>query len=443
MSDLTNPTPAGDSAPWPRPAVGWYAVFVLLIAYLFSFVDRIILGFLVVPIKADLGVSDAAMGLLLGIAFAIFYTLMGLPIGWLADRFSRRGIIAIGVFLWSLATAACGLASSFFQLFIARIGVGVGEAALSPSAYSMIADYFPREKLGRALGVFVSGAFFGAGLAFLVGGAALAVVINIGNVELPLVGVVKPWQLTFFIVGLPGLAVAGWMMTVQEPARRGLSNKPIATTEVFRFMRAEWRLFVTHFVGFSLLSLVIVVVLTWGPTLFVRVHGFSQPEVGLKLGLILFFLSSGGVFAGGCLADLWQRAGHTDAPLRVGILAALTSVPFAVAGNLASNADLAIALYCPMVFFGSLAIACAPIAIQLATPNQLRAQVSAMYMFSLNIISAILGPTGVGFITDYVFRDEMAVGASMALVGGVFMPLAALVLWLGRAPFRDAVEQRG
>ena len=441
---MSEPTSAGsDAAPWPRPALGWYAVFVLLIAYLFSFVDRIILGFLVIPIKADLGVSDAAMGLLLGIAFAIFYTIMGLPIGWLADRFSRKRIIAIGVFLWSLATAACGLASSFGQLFIARIGVGVGEAALSPSAFSMIADYFPKEKLGRALGVFVSGAFFGAGLAFLVGGAALAAVINMGNVELPLVGIVKPWQLTFFIVGLPGLAVAGWMMTVQEPARRGLSDKPIATAEVFRFMRLRWRLFATHFVGFSLLSLVLVVMLTWGPTLFVRVHGFSQPEVGLKLGLILFFLSSGGVFAGGWLADVWQRAGHTDAPLRVGILAALTSVPFAVAGNLVTNADLAIALYCPMVFLGSLAIACAPTAIQLATPNQLRAQVSAIYMFALNIISSIIGPTGVGFITDYVFKDEMAVGASMALVVGIFVPLAALILWIGRAPFRDAVEQHG
>ena len=325
------------------PAVAWYAVFVLVLAFLFSFIDRIILGLLVVPIKADLGVSDSAMGLLLGIAFAIFYTLMGLPIGWLADRFSRRGIIAMGIFRWSLATAACGLASSFLQLFIARIGVGVGEATLSPSAFSMIADLFPRERLGRAMGVFSSGAFFGAGLAFMVGGAALGLVIGLGEMQLPLVGVVKPWQLTFFIVGLPGLAVAALMMTVKEPARRGLSRTPVATAEVFRFMRLNLRLFIAHLVGFSLLSLVVVVVLTWGPTLFVRVHGYSQPEVGLKLGLILFFLSSGGVLAGGWLADRWQRAGHLDAPLRVGILAALISVPFAVAGNLAANGDVAIA----------------------------------------------------------------------------------------------------
>jgi len=173
------------------------------------------------------------------------------------------------------------------------------------------------------------------------------------------------------------------------------------------------------------------------------VHGFSQLEVGYKLGLILFFLSSSGVLAGGWLTDRWQRAGHTDAPLLVGILSALASIPFAVVANLTSNADLAIALYCPMIFFGSLAIACAPTAIQLATPNQLRAQVSAIYMLALNIISAILGPTGVGLVTDYVFKNEMAVGASMALVVGICMPLSALSLWFARAPFRDAMEQRG
>ncbi len=437
---MASVTQARDSAPWPRPGVAWYGVFVLLIAYLFSFVDRIILGLLVVPIQADLGVSDAAMGLLLGIAFAIFYTLMGLPIGWLADRFSRRGIIAIGIFLWSLATAACGLAGSFLQLFTARVGVGVGEAALSPSAFSMIADYFPKQRLGKALGVYSSGAFFGAGLAFLIGGAALGVVTQMGEVALPIVGVLKPWQLTFFIVGLPGLVVAVMMMTVHEPARRGLSEKPIAAAEVFRFLRVNWRLFMAHLVGFSLLSLVVVVVLTWGPTLFVRVHGYSQPEVGLKLGLILFFLSSGGVLAGGWLADRWQRAGHVDAPLRVGILAGLTSVPFAVAGNLAANADVAIALYCPMVFLGSLGVACAPTAIQLATPNQLRAQMSAIYMLFVNIITSIVGPTGVGLITDYVFKDEMQVGSSMALVVGITAPLAALSLWLGLKPFREMAE---
>jgi hypothetical protein len=163
----------------------------------------------------------------------------------------------------------------------------------------------------------------------------------------------------------------------------------------------------------------------------------------LKLGLMLFFLSSGGVFTGGWLADRWQRAGHVDAPLRVGILAALASVPFAVAGSLSGSGSMAIALYAPMIFLGSLGIACAPTAIQLVTPNQLRAQVSAIYMLALNIISSIIGPTGVGFVTDYVFEDEMRVGSSMALIVGVTAPLGALALWLGRKPFRELVVESG
>jgi MFS family permease len=159
--------PGNSAASWPRPGIAWYAVVILVIAFIFSFVDRIIIAMLVEPLKQDLGLSDTQLGLLQGLAFAVFYAAVGIPIGRLADRYSRRAIIAWGIFFWSLMTAVCGLARSFWELFLARVGVGVGEAALSPAAYSMIADYFPREKLGRALGVYQSGAFFGAGLSFL------------------------------------------------------------------------------------------------------------------------------------------------------------------------------------------------------------------------------------------------------------------------------------
>ena len=151
----------------------WYAVFVLLLAYVLSFVDRIILSLLVTPIKEDLGTTDAQMGLLMGFAFAIFYTIAGIPIAKYSDVKSRKMIIAIGIFLWSIMTAVCGLARSFFQLFLARVGVGVGEAALTPAAYSMISDYFSEEKLGRAMAVYKSGAMFGGGLAFIIGGAVV------------------------------------------------------------------------------------------------------------------------------------------------------------------------------------------------------------------------------------------------------------------------------
>ena len=213
------------TAPWPSPLRAWYAVAVLVLAFVFSFVDRIVIALLVEPIKADLGISDFGIGLLQGFAFALFYALLGIPIGRLSDRVSRRGIIATGIAIWSLMTAACGLARSFFGLFLARVGVGVGEATLSPAAYSMISDYFPREQLGRALGVYQSGALLGAGIAFLVGGAAVQMLSVYDGQVLPVLGEVRMWQLAFFVVGLPGLLVALLMLTVKEPARRGKASR--------------------------------------------------------------------------------------------------------------------------------------------------------------------------------------------------------------------------
>ncbi len=428
-----------DGAPWPQPAVAWYAVAILLTAFLFSSLDRVILGLLVIPIKQDLGLSDAAMGTLLGIAFAAAFTVTGLLAGALADRFSRRAIVAVAVTIWSLATAACGLASNFAQLLVARLAVAAGESALSPAAFSIIADSFPAKKLGRAVGVYMSGAFFGAGISFLVGGAVLGMVAHLSAVEIPLVGSVKVWQLAFFVVGLPGVCVALLAMTIREPVRRGVQRHGPDKAAVFRFLWHRKRLFGCHMLGFGLLAVIIVVVLSWAPTMFVRVHAFRQAEVGLKLGLILLVLSPAGIFTGGWLVDVWQRSGRQDAPFLVGIVAALGSLPFAVSANIVGDADLALALYCPFVFFASLAVACGPTAIQLATPNEFRAQISASYLMALNIMTSTFGATGVGFATDYVFRSEQAIGYSIALVIGVCAPAAALLLWFGRSPFRAAI----
>jgi len=170
------------------PPMAWYAVGILTVAYTFSYIDRQILSLMVGPIRADLGISDSAFSLLHGLAFAVFYTLLGVPIGRLADRRNRRNIIALGVAFWSLATVCCGLARSFWQLFAARVAVGVGEAALSPAAYSMLADLFPKEKLGRAIGIYSSGVFVGIGLSFIIGGMLIATIEAMGGITLPVVG---------------------------------------------------------------------------------------------------------------------------------------------------------------------------------------------------------------------------------------------------------------
>ncbi len=427
--------------PWPGAGRAWYAVAILFVAVIFSFIDRIILSLLVEPIKADLGLSDTDFAWLLGIAFAVFFALFGLPIARWADRYSRRAIIASGIFLWSAMTVACGLAGSFWELFFARVGVAMGEAALAPAAYSMISDLFMRERLGRALGVYQAGAFIGAGAALLAGGIVIGLISGSGTQLVPVLGAVQPWQLVFVVVGLPGVVVALLMFTVPEPVRRGPVAGPAVMSPgaVVRFAAARWRVYGLHFVGFALLAVPITTTLTWAPVYFARVLGFALPEVGLTLGLIVVLLSPAGVYAGGWLADALLKRGYRDATHRVGLGAAALLLPLCLLATTGNDRSVAVMMFAPLTFCASLSLACAPAALQVVTPGPMRAQISAAWMLCLNVITAIAGPTAVGLIADQVFGDRMAVGWSLALVNGVSVPLAALALWLGRRPYAAAV----
>ncbi len=429
--------------PWPSPGKAWYAVAILVIAFVFSFIDRIIIALLVDPLKLDLGLSDTQLGVLQGLAFAVFYALVGIPIGRWADRYSRRRIIGIGIFLWSLMTAACGLAKSFFQLFLARVGVGVGEAALSPAAYSMISDYFPPRQLGRAIGVYQSGAFFGAGIAFLVGGLVIQMVSGGEDMVLPLVGAVRPWQMVFFVAGLPGILIALLMWTVAEPERRGAVLGPgegIPLSQVWAFVRSRLRVFIAHFCGFALLAVPITTILTWAHTHFTRALSFAPPQAALTLGAILIVLSPLGVFAGGWLADILRQRGHTDSALRVGMLGGLLMLPFCLSATTVTDPQLATLLFCPFIFFASFGLAMAPAALQVVVPNQMRAQVTATWMLVLNIVTAGIGPTAVPFISDLAFAGPAGIGTAMAAVNSLAVPLAVLALWSGLKSFRAAVS---
>lgn len=438
-----------DQSGWPSRGAAWYAVSILVLAVVFSFIDRIVIALLVEPLKADLALTDTQIGLLQGLAFAVFYALVGLPIGRWADRHSRRMIITWGIFLWSLMTAVCGLARGFGELFLARVGVGVGEAALGPAAYSLISDYFARERLGRALGAYQSGAFLGAGCAFLVGGLVIRLVSGSSLLDIPLLGTVRPWQFVFMVVGLPGIAVALLMLTVREPPRRGKlrladgrENAAVPLREVLRYTLRRWRVYIMHFIGFALLAVPITTILTWSPTYFGRVLKYTPPQAGFTLGLILVVLSPAGVYAGGWLSDHLQQRGYRDAMFRVGMIACLLLTPLSLFATATTKPAVAVLLFCPFVFCASLSMAVAPAALQVAAPNQMRAQISATWMLFLNIITAGVGPTAVGVLTDRYFGDPLAVGSAMAFVNGVSVPLGALALWAGLRPFRTAAEEQ-
>ena len=309
---MTNQPQVEEDA-FPKPGYAWYVVGVLTLVYIFSFIDRQILNLLVRPIRRDLGITDFQMSLLMGFTFALFYTFFGIPLGRLADSRSRRTIIAAGFTVWSMMTAACGLAKNFLQMLLLRMGVGVGEAALSPAAYSIITDYFPPKRRATAISVYSMGIYIGSGIAFIVGGIVAGVASAQETWYLPLVGATRPWQVVFFIVGLPGVLLALLMYTVREPVRRGIrlrqtsygktSVARVPLRDVIGYLGRNWTTFLCHNVGFALLSFSSYGSSAWIPTFFVRNHGWTESRAGQVYGWIIAIASTLGVVAGGRLAD--------------------------------------------------------------------------------------------------------------------------------------------
>lgn len=443
--------PASADLPYPPLGYAWYVVGVLMVVYVFSFVDRQILSLLVGPIRRDLQISDTQMSLLMGFSFAVFYTFFGIPLGRLADGRSRRGLIAAGLTLWSLMTAACGIAQRFWHFALLRMGVGVGEAALSPAAYSLITDYFPRHRLATAISVYSMGIYIGSGAAYLLGGLIVGLA---GGQELwhaPLIGEIRPWQVVFFVVGLPGLLLTPLLLTIKEPLRRGViqtrsADGSLRTTqtplrEVLAYLRGNWSTFACHNFGFALLSFSSYGSGAWIPAYLQRTYGVSARDAGVYYGTIVMVAGTLGIVFGGRVADWLAQRGHRDATLRTGLIAALVWTPTGVLYPLMPSAGLALLLIVPTVFFASMPFGCAPAAIQEIMPNTMRAQASAIYLFVVNLIGLGLGPTAVALTTDYVFKSDVSVRYSLLAVATIAHIGSALLLWAGLRPFRESVDR--
>jgi MFS family permease len=404
-------------------------VAVLGIANCVSFIDRLILSLLVQPIKADLGISDTQFSLLAGAAFAIFYAGMGLFIARWADRYSRKWIITGGVAMWCAMTSLAGMARSYGQLFLFRVGVGVGEATLSPSAYSMIAGYFPPQRLALAIGAYSAGITAGTGLAFLLGGATIGWVMSQGTMHLPLLGDLGGWRLVLVLIGSLGLPVALLMLAVREPPRMP-GFRPAASGDVQAHFMAHWREYALVLLGYGTTSITAFAVMTWTPALYQRQYGATIPEAAATLGTVALLGGLLGAFAGGALADHLELRGDRHAKLRVvfgcGLGLLLPSVVAPFMPSMASHAAVIFFTF----FFGTAATGPAAAFIQSITPDRMRAQFGAIYQLALTLVGATLGPFAVGFVTDHVFRDEQRIGASMSLVSAVANPIAAWVLWL-------------
>lgn len=446
MHPSMSPSPSSsntDAAPWPSVWRGVLVVVLLLGASTLSFVDRQILSLFVDPLRRSLQISDLQISLLQGVAFAIFYAIAGLPIGYLVDRGSRKLIIIAGVVFWSLMTVLCGFATGFLGLFIARMGVGLGEAALGPAAWSILADYFPPDRLPLVLSIFGIGTSVGAGLSFIVGG-----MVSQWAEGPPMVlggHVFEPWQIGFIVVGLPGLLMAVLLaLGMPEPPRRNLTMSAAQpVSHAVGFLKRRRRLALGLAAGISCLTAVAYAGLAWLPTWFVRHYGWTSAQAGTTLGSLIIVAGTAGVVCGGLLAMTLQRRGYADAPLRAAAFISFAACPTGVAVFVMPDASLATAALAIYVFIASSFPGLGPSAVQQVTPNELRGQMSALMLMSTNLVGIALGPLFVAVLTTLVFRSDSALGLSLAITIALFSLVGAISLWRVLPAMREAVVGAG
>lgn len=439
---MNRPSPAAPAATGSGWA--WYAVGILLLAYIFSIMDRQILTLLVGPIQQSLGVNDTQMGMLHGFTFAAFYAIMGLPIARMIDRGNRPAIIATGIALWSVATAASGLATDFWHLVAARTGVAVGEAVLIPGAVSLLADLFAPDRRGRAMGVLGAGGPVGAGLGLLAGGLLLGV-FTLTPPTLPFLGELLPWQATFIAVGLPGVAIALLMLLAPEPRRMGAARAertqgvPVsATTD---FLKEHARTFTAIMFGTGSLYLAVYGWTGWTPTYFVRELGWTYPEIGKALGVILTVAGPVGAIGGASLAGRWRKQGIATANLRVGILSCIGMAVASTGMVYGGGTAVSVGFLALGAVFSFTLIGVGTLIIQETAPAPMRGQIAALFTAILNIIGAGLGPVAVGLITDYVLGDATAIGTAIVLTSVTASGIGLLLFRSGFATYartRDA-----
>jgi MFS family permease len=426
-------------AEYPPARQAWYCVFALALAVMINFLDRGILTLLVEPIKHDLRLSDVQMSFIMGFAFTFFYAVLGLPVARLVDRKSRKLIMTVGITIWSVMTVFCGLATNFWHLFIARMGLGVGETTSGPSAYSLLSDYFPPQRLPRAISFMQVGFVLGTGLSMILGAWIIDFVAANPDLSLPIVGHLRGWQMVLMFVGLPGLAVAAIMASVREPRRRGGARaEPTPIAEIFRFILSHKLVYLPLFIGMGLRTAQMFGMQMWGPAFYGRTFGWSPSQVGYVSGLSIFVAMPIGLALGSWLAEHYWKKGVHDGNVRVVVLSTLVSVPFGIAGPLLPDPWLAVA--CLLIANLTSIMAASPenAAIQTVTPNRLRGQMTFLFLFIMNVIGMGFGPMIVGALNQYLF-GETQIRLSLAATA-VFMGVPAIyVFWRGLRPYGTAI----
>ena len=433
--------PADDTAiqEYPPASQAWYCVAILALAVMVNFLDRGILNLLIEPIKADLDLSDTQISLIVGAAFTIFYAIFGWPVAVMVDRYSRKHMMAAGIAIFGIMTTMSGLASNFWHLFLARVGIGVGETTSGPSAYSLLSDYFPPEKLPRAIAVMNLGFVAGVGFSMIIGGVIISFVGTSGGYDLPFGIHLRGWQVVLIMVGIPGLLVSALMLTVKEPMRRGgvqKESRPIG--EVFGFVGHHWKVYIPLFAGLALRSVQMFGLQTWGAPFYERTYGWSGVQYAYVAGFSLMIAMPIGLFIGSWLAERWWKKNIYDANIRVTVISTAVAVPLAIMQPLMPTPWLAAAVGFFAALWGGMAAPVENAALQSVTPNHLRGQVTFMFLFIMNVVGMMMGPLIVSTFTDVIFSEEN-IRYSLFLTALLMGPPAVFIFWAGMKPYGRAM----
>jgi predicted MFS family arabinose efflux permease len=396
-------------------------LLLLVIVYTFNFIDRQIVGILAVPIKADLGLSDTQLGLMGGLAFALFYTGLGIPVAMLADRFSRTWIITGALVIWSGMTAACGLATNFWQLFLARLGVGVGEAGGVAPAYSLVSDLFPPGRRARALSIYSFGVPIGSALGIVFGGVIASLI---------------DWRFAFFVVGIAGILLAPiFRLAVREPPRGGFDSPhehraPPGLPVIISTLVGKPSFWLIS-LGASCSSMMGYGLFFWLPSFFVRSYGLTLLDASLFFGAILLVGGLAGIWAGGWLGDRFGQVRRVRY-ITIPALAFLLTIPFYLLGILSSSLLLTFFVLLIPTALGLAWLGPVISAIQHLVRPDMRATASAVFLFINNLIGIGIGTWAIGALSDLLqlrFGEDSL--RYSILAGTLFYVLAAALFFAG------------
>jgi MFS family permease len=422
----------------------WWALILLTATYTFSFIDRQIINLLVDPIRTDLSLSDSQVSFLQGLAFVLPYVILSIPLGRIVDRANRIRVLVIGILVWTISCVTCGLAKNFWQLGVARMGVGAGEASVTPASWSLLADYFPEDRRALPVSIFLMGPYLGAGLSLILGAEVVGWASGLGAIELPVIGALAPWQLTFMLVALPGLLMVFLLPLLHEPPRTQRlteTTAPLSWGDVAHYVWPRRGVFGAYLLGAPFIVLVLYALQAWVPSLLIRVHGLEIVDAGRYYGTIALVAGSAGVLSGPVAARwLATRMDPARAPLITSIWSTSLLIPVLVGAGLAESLTWALVLITGASYLVTFPLALFATGLQSASPNEMRGLMAGCFVLSTNLIGLALGPTSVALASDYIFESTQAVGSSLALVGATVLPMAVLLLWRGLSAINSDAE---